>query len=410
MGEQPRHAIADSRVSARVQSFPESVIREMTRLCLHHGGVNLAQGFPDFPAPLELKQAAKAAIDADLNQYAITWGAPRLREAIAVAVKRTYGLEVDPGRDVTVTCGSTEAMMAAMLALIDPGDEAVILEPFYENYGPDAIVSGASPRFVPLRPPDFALPQEAMKAAFTTRTKVVVINTPNNPTGRVLRTEELRLIADLCVDYDAIAVTDEIYEHIVYEGLRHVPMATIGDMAERTVTISGISKTYSVTGWRVAWAIAPPAISDAIKRIHDFLTVGAPAPLQEAAVTALQLPARYYEGLLQLYIGKRQRLLAHLRAAGMSPVTPEGAYYILCDLSDLGLVDDVAFAKWLVGTVGVAAVPGSSFYSRRADGSHLLRFTFSKKDETLDDAGARLAALPELLGRASVPGIERRGA
>jgi aminotransferase len=365
----------------------------MTRLANLHGAVNLSQGFPDFPAPAEIKDAARRAVEADVNQYAITWGARSFREAIARKFTASYGVPVDPEREVTVTCGSTEAMIASFLALLDPGDEIVLFEPFYENYGPDAILSGAIPRFVKLRTPDWTFDPEELRRAFSARTRAVVINTPNNPTGKVFRRAELELVADLCRRHDAVAVTDEIYEHILYDGAVHVPMAALPGMAERTITINGMSKTYSVTGWRVGWAIAAPPLTDAIRKVHDFLTVGAAAPLQEAGVTALSLPPSYYEELAAAYGRRRDRLTGILESAGLRVFRPEGAYYLMTEIDGLGWDDDVAFVRHLVEQIGVAAVPGSSFYRDPLDGRRQVRFAFCKRDATLDEAQARLARL-----------------
>ncbi|MCL6567124.1 MAG: aminotransferase class I/II-fold pyridoxal phosphate-dependent enzyme [Acidobacteriia bacterium] len=369
----------------------------MTRLALQHGAVNLAQGFPDFPAPEAIKQAAQQAIAQDINQYAITWGARPLREAIAEKFQRTQGPAVDPEREVTVCCGSTEAMIASMLAVVDPGDEVVIFEPFYENYGPDAILCGAVPRYVKLRPPEWSFDPEELKDAFGPRTRAIILNTPNNPTGKVFTRTELECIRDLCVRWDAYAITDEIYEHILYDGAEHISIATLEGMRERTITINGLSKTYSVTGWRIGWAIAAPELTAAIRKVHDFLTVGAAAPLQEAGAVALRLPDEYYRRLAADYRARRDRLLAHLERAGFRCYRPAGAYYIMTDISAFlprcG-ADDVAFARYLVEQIGVAVVPGSSFYSQPADGARQVRFCFCKRDETLDAAGARLLQLP----------------
>jgi aminotransferase len=381
------------KASAKAARFTESVIREMTRLANLHGAVNLSQGFPDFPAPRELKEAAAAALAADVNQYAITWGARGLREAIAKTFTARYGIPVDPERDVTVTCGSTEAMIATLLAILDPGDEVVYFEPFYENYGPDSILSGAVPKRVRLRPPDWSFDPDELRRAFGPRTRAVIVNTPNNPTGRVFRRDELSVIAECCLQHDAVAVTDEIYEHIVYEGRTHIPMATLPGMAERTVTINGMSKTYSVTGWRVGWAIAPPVLSAAIRKVHDFLTVGAAAPLQEAGVVALSLPASYYEDLASAYARRRAALLAILTRTGFRAYPPEGAYYVMADIGRFGWPDDVSFVRHLVQDIGVAVVPGSSFFDNPADGHSLVRFAFCKKDETLAEAEGRLLRL-----------------
>jgi aminotransferase len=381
------------RASDKAARFTESVIREMTRLAHLHGAVNLSQGFPDFPAPAEVKEAARRAIEADVNQYAITWGARSLRQAIARKFERLYGVPVDPEREVTVTCGSTEAMMATLLAILNPGDEVITFEPFYENYGPDAILSGAVPRFVKLRPPDWTFDPDELARAFSAKTRAVIVNTPNNPTGKVFARAELVAIADLCRRHDALAVTDEIYEHILYDGAVHIPMATLPGMAERTVTINGMSKTYSVTGWRVGWTIAPPLLTDAIRKVHDFLTVGAAAPLQEAGALALELPASYYTLLAEGYARRRDRLVPMLERAGFRVYRPAGAYYAMTEIDGLGWDDDVAFARHLVEKVGVAVVPGSSFYNDPRDGRRQVRFAFCKKDETLDEAERRLARL-----------------
>jgi len=381
-----------TRVSAKAQRFTESVIREMTRLAIRHGAINLAQGFPDFPAPDEIKEAACAAIEADVNQYAITWGAKSLRDAIASASQRRYGFAVDPEREICVTCGATEAMFSAVLALVDPGDEVVVFEPFYENYGPDAILSGARPRYVRLHEPDWSFDPGELERAMD-GARAIIINTPNNPTGKVFRREELAAIADLCARYDVIAITDEIYEHLVYEGERHVLLASLPGMRERTVTINALSKTYSVTGWRVGWTIAAPALTDAIRKVHDFVSVGAPAPLQEAGAAALGLPEAYYERLAKQYDERRRLMLSILEDAGFRCFPPRGAYYILTDIEGFGYPDDVAFARHLVSEIGVAAVPGSSFYARPESGSQRLRFSYCKKLETLRAAGERLRRL-----------------
>lgn len=379
--------------SQKATQFTESVIREMTRLNQMHGGVNLSQGFPDFPAPAAIKEAACAAIMADVNQYAVTWGTKGLRDAIAREFTRRYAVPVVPDQQVTVTCGSTEAMMATMMALIDPGDEVVIFEPFYENYGPDAILSGATPRFVTLREPDWSFDPDELAAAFSNRTKAIILNTPNNPTGKVFSRAELETIAALCQKWGAIAISDEIYEHIVYDGATHVPIASIDGMAERTVTINSLSKTYSVTGWRVGWAISPPALTGAIRKVHDFLTVGAAAPLQEAGVAALGVADSYYVELARNYQRRRDVLLDILRRRQFTCYVPQGAYYIMTDIGGFGFADDVEFARYLVKDVGVAAVPGSSFYRHAELGRTKLRFCFCKKDETLAAADARLERL-----------------
>src|SRR6195256_4965835 len=379
--------------SKKATQFTESVIREMTRLNHLYGGVNLSQGFPDFPAPAAVKDAACAAINADVNQYAVTWGARPLREAVAREFTRRYGVPVVADEQVTICCGSTEAMMATMMAIIDPGDEVVIFEPFYENYGPDAILSGATPRYVTLHEPDWSFAPDELAAAFNDRTKAIIINTPNNPTGKVFTREELETIAALCRRWDAIAISDEIYEHIIYDGRQHVPMATIEGMAERTVTINGLSKTYSVTGWRVGWTISPPSLTGAIRKVHDFLTVGAPAPLQEAGAVALGLPDQYYLELAAKYKRLRDLLLEILERHHFVCYKPYGAYYIMTDIGAFGFDDDVEFTRYLVKSVGVAAVPGSSFYKNAARGRTKLRFCYRKREETLAEADRRLAKL-----------------
>jgi len=381
------------RPSAKAERFTESVIREMTRLAHLHGAVNLSQGFPDFAAPEEVKEAARRAVSSDINQYAITWGARVLREAIAAKFEALYGVPVDPEREITVTCGSTEAIVASLLAVLDPGDEAVVFEPFYENYGPDAILSGAVPRFVKLRPPDWSFDPDELARAFGPRTRAIVVNTPHNPTGKVFTRAELETIADLCRRHDAVALTDEIYEHILYGGVKHVPIATLPGMKERTITINGMSKTYAVTGWRVGWAIAPAPLTNAIRKVHDFLTVGAAAPLQEAGAVALKLPDQYYKDLADGYDRRRKRMLDILDRAGFRTFRPSGAYYVMTDITALGWDDDVAFSRHMVEEVRVAVVPGSSFYNDPRDGRRQVRFAFCKKDETLDEAERRLSKL-----------------
>jgi aspartate/methionine/tyrosine aminotransferase len=388
-----RAAAASARISAKAGQFTESVIREMTRLALQYNAINLSQGFPDFPAPAEIKRAAQEAIAADINQYAITWGAKSLRNAIAEKFQRWQGITIDPEREITVCCGSTEAMMSSMMAIINPGDEVVVFEPFYENYGPDAILSGATPRFVKLHPPDWRFDPAELAAAFGPATKTIILNTPNNPTGKVFERAELESIRDLCVRWNAYAITDEIYEHMLYDGAQHISMATLDGMRERTITINALSKTYSVTGWRVGWAIAAPEVTSAIRKVHDFLTVGAAAPLQEAGALALKFPASYYETLAREYLARRDRLLGILTGAGFRCFKPHGAYYIMTDISPFGFPDDIAFAKYLVKEIGVAAVPGSSFYQNPADGRTHLRFTFCKTEKTFQAAAERLAKL-----------------
>ena len=382
-------------VSEKAERFTESVIREMTRQAQLYGAMNLAQGFPDFPAPAELKRAAQQAIENDVNQYAITWGAKSLRNAIARQAKAWQGMKVDPEKNITVCCGSTEAMIACLLAVTNPGDEIISFEPYYENYGPDAILSGARPRFVSLRPPadpagEWTFDEGELRRAFNRHTKAIIVNTPNNPTGKVFTRDELQLIADLCQQHNALAITDEIYEHILYDGAEHISMASLEGMSERTITINGISKTYSVTGWRVGWAIAPAVVSDAIRKVHDFLTVGAPAPLQEAAAAGLSLPRSYYVELARGYGRRRDRLYDALSDAGFKAYVPKGAYYMMTDISHFGFKDDVVFTRYLVKEVGIAAVPGSSFYSQPAQGAQQVRFAFCKKDATLEEAAQRL--------------------
>ncbi len=384
---------ARNHIAHRTSVFGESVIREMTRLAMVHGAINLAQGYPDFPAPEFIKQAAIAAINADVNQYAITWGSPRLRKAISDKTKRFSGLDLDPDREITVTCGATEAMMCAMLAVVEEGDEVIVFEPFYENYVPDAAMSGAKLVFVTLRGEDFTFEPDGLRAAFSSKTRAIIVNTPNNPSGKVFSRAELQQIAALCLEFDSLCITDEIYEHILYDGHEHVSIATLPGMYERTITISGLSKTFSVTGWRLGYLLAPPHLSAALRKVHDFLTVGAPAPLQEAGATAIEQSDSYYGELRAMYSRKRGQLLASLREAGFHCHTPQGAYYIMADFRDLGFEgDDTAFAHRLTEKFGVASVPGSSFYRGDA-GNSMVRFTFSKSEETLAEAARRLAAL-----------------
>jgi aspartate/methionine/tyrosine aminotransferase len=384
------------RTALRTHGFTESVIREMTRVATLHGALNLAQGFPDFDAPEILKEAACSAIRADVNQYAVTWGAPRLRRALAAKYARDYGMDVDEAREITVTCGATEAMASVLLALIDPGDEVLIFEPFYENYGPDAVLCGAKPVWLRM-PAGAPLDLDAVRSAVTAHTRAIVVNTPNNPTGRVLTPAELAGLAAVCIEHDLIAITDEIYEHLVYEG-RHVPLATLPGMRERTITISGASKTYSVTGWRIGWIVAPPELTAAVRKVHDFLTVGAPAPLQEACATAIESLAQdYYDALLAGYRERRDVLYRGLVEAGFRCRPPAGAYYIMTDFSALSDESDDVFARRLArggdGVRGVASVPGSSFFHNPQDGRHLVRFAFCKRLETLAAASAQLKRL-----------------
>ncbi|MEA2537538.1 MAG: L-glutamine---4-(methylsulfanyl)-2-oxobutanoate aminotransferase [Chloroflexota bacterium] len=380
-------------ISARAASFTESVIREMNRLAVAAGAVTLAQGFPDFESPRELREAAVEALREDISQYAITWGAKPLREAIAAKTARFHpGWVVDPETQVTVTCGATEAMIAAMLGVVDPGDEILVFEPFYENYGPDAILTGATTRYVTLHEPDWAIDPDELRAAFTPRTRAIVVNSPHNPTGKVFSRAELELIAELCQEHDAVALTDDIYQHIVFEG-EHIPLATLPGMAERTIAIDSLSKTYSVTGWRIGWAIASPELSVGIRRVHDFLTVGAAAPLQAAAEVALGFGDDYYATLAADYRARRDRILPALEAAGFRVHRPAGAYYVMTDIRDLTDEDDVTFARRLIARPGIAGVPGSSFFSHPELGRHKLRFAFPKRIETLDAAAERLSQI-----------------
>jgi aspartate/methionine/tyrosine aminotransferase len=390
---QTKHFLSD-----KVSQFTESVIREMTRQAMLYGAVNLAQGFPDFAAPAEIKEAAQRAVAGDLNQYAITWGAKNLRNAIARQMSVWQGITVNPEKEITVCCGSTEAMISTLLAVCNAGDEVVVFEPFYENYGPDSVLSGARPRFVKLRPPaseggEWTFDEKELRAAFDKHTKAIILNTPNNPTGKVFTRAELELIRNLCLEFDVLAITDEIYEHILYDGTKHISMASLDGMRERTVTINGMAKTYSVTGWRVGWAVAPEKITNAIRKVHDFLTVGAPAPLQEAGAAALSLPAEYYAKLAEGYRSRRDHLIPALEAAGFKCYLPRGAYYVMTDISAFEFADDVEFTKYLVKEIGVAAVPGSSFYRDPRDGARQVRFAFCKKRETLDAAAEKLGRL-----------------
>ena len=381
------------RSSEKALRFTESTIREMTRLSDFHGAVNLSQGFPDFPAPAAVKDAACEAIRTDDNQYALTWGAQPLREAIAREFVRFYGVPVEADTQITVCCGSTEAMISTMLATVNPGDEVIVFEPFYENYGPDTILSGAVPRYVTLREPNWAFDPDELAAAFNNKTKAIIINTPNNPTGKVFSREELSVVAKLCHHWDVLAITDEIYDHIIYDKLEHVPMAAMDGMADRTVTINGLSKTFSVTGWRVGWAIAPPPVSEAIRKVHDFLTVGPAAPLQAAGAVALGLPDGYYTRLACEYQRRRDLLLDILERHKFICYKPSGAYYIMTDIEKFGFSSDVDFARYLVADVNVAAVPGSSFYHDPSLGRTKLRFCFCKTDEVLIEADRRLVKL-----------------
>jgi aminotransferase len=389
--------VKNRHVSRKASLFTESVIREMTREALKHGAVNLSQGFPDFAAPDDIKRVAMKAIADDINQYAITWGARDFREAIARKTKWHLGLDVDPETELTVTCGSTEGMIAAMMATVDPGEEVVVFEPFYENYAPDAILSDAKPRYVPLRAPDWNFDRDKLRSVFNANTKAIIICNPNNPTGKVFTRDELEFIAGLCQEFDALCFTDEIYEHILYprDGaeIEHISMAQLEGMRERTVIVNSMSKTYSVTGWRVGYCIAPPEITSAIRKVHDFLTVGAAAPLQAAGAYALSLPAEYYDRLQADYRARRDLLLPVLEKVGFGTFRPDGAYYIMTDISGFGFANDVEFTRHLIREVGVACVPGSSFYSVPERGAQQVRFCFCKKDETLQLAAERLEKL-----------------
>jgi aspartate/methionine/tyrosine aminotransferase len=382
-------------LAERVKLFSESVIREMTRHANKHGAVNLAQGMPDFEPPASVIEAAAKAMRDGFNQYAITWGAPQLRQAIAAKAKSFNGIDwAEPDKHVTVCCGSTEAMMCAMLALVNPGEEVIVFQPWYENYGPDTKLAQARPVYVELKGADWNFDEEQLRSAFTERTKAIIVNTPHNPTGKVFNRKELSLIADLCIKHDVWAITDEIYEHILYDGREHISIATLPGMADRTITISGLSKTFSITGWRLGYAIAPEEITTGIRRVHDFLTVGAPHPLQMAAVEALRLPDSYYGQLIHKYSEQRTVLCDALKKVGFEFHSVQGAYYVMTDCRPFGWDDDVAFVKeFLIPKIGVAAVPGSSFFEPRKLGAGKVRFMFAKKSQTLEEAGRRLAKL-----------------
>jgi aminotransferase len=383
----------DPLFSQKAARFTESIIRGMSIEAAKYGAVNLAQGMPDFPAPQVLKDAACRAIQDDINQYAITWGSSNLRQAVAEHAARHLGLAVDPETEITVTCGSTEAMLVALLSLINPGDEVILSQPFYENYWPDCVLAGAVPRFVRVRPPRWVFDPCELAAAFCDRTKAIVLCNPNNPTGAVFTREDLEVVAALCCKWNVIAITDEIYEHIIYDGRTHVPIASLEGMFERSVTISGMSKTYAVTGWRIGTIMAPAALSRTFRQIHDFVSIGAAAPLQEAGAVAYRLPRAYYAELAALYQDRRDRLCQALWDVGFAFEPPVGAYYIMANISAFGAQDDVAFAHHLVRDVGVAVVPGSSFFSDKALGRNYVRFCFCKRAETLEAAAQRLRAL-----------------
>ena len=385
--------IAMPAIAKRLNLFSESVIRDMTRIAIQYNAINLSQGFPDFDPPSELVDAAKRAMDGGHHQYAITWGAPRFRQALARKQSLWMGLPLDPDTHIVVTCGSTEAMMAAMMTVCNPGDRVIAFSPFYENYGADAILSGAEPIFVPLHPPDFKFDRDELRRAFATGVKALILCNPSNPTGKVFTREELQCIAELAQEYDAFIITDEVYEHIVYEPYQHTYMAGLPGMFERTISCSSLSKTYAVTGWRLGYVIASPEVIGGARKVHDFLTVGAPAPLQEAAVTALDFPLSYYEDLQAAYTRRRDCFLGYLDRAGLRYTVPQGAYYVLVDISDFGFAEDTAFCVWLAREIGVAAVPGSSFFQEPVN--HLVRFHFAKREETLAAAGSRLLRLKE---------------
>src|ERR671927_1068767 len=388
-------SVSKSRhVSRKASSFTESVIREMTREALKYGAVNLSQGFPDFPAPADIKRRAMEAIERDINQYALTWGSKDFRDAIAAKTHSYLGIEIDPETEITVTCGSTEGMISSMMACVDPGEEVIVFEPFYENYAPDAILSDARPRYIPLRAPDWTFDRDELRAAFNERTKAIIICNPNNPTGQVFTRDEMEFIASLCREFDALCFTDEIYEHILYpredRTVEHISMAQLEGMRERTLVVNSMSKTYSVTGWRVGYVLAPPDVTDAVRKVHDFLTVGAAAPLQRAGAYALRMPPSYYEELGREYLRRRDMLLPALEEAGFRVFRPDGAYYVMTDISAFGFIDDIEFTRHLVREIGVACVPGSSFYSRPELGARQVRLCFCKKDETLEEAALGL--------------------
>jgi aminotransferase len=376
----------------RLNDLTESVIREMTRLALKHDAINLSQGFPDFDPPAELLAAGVETLRGGHNQYTISWGSPRLRAALTDTYARWYGMTLDPETEITITCGVTEAIIASLLGTVDPGDRVIIVEPAHENYVAGVLFAGGEPIWVTLAPPDFALDETQLRAAFAQKPRAIILNTPHNPTGRVFSQAELSLIADLCIEHDTIAITDEIYEHIIYDGRKHVPLATLPGMAERTMTAGGFGKTYAATGWRVAWVIAPPELSNAVRTVHDFLTICAPTPLQEAASVALNLPDSYYVQQIQDYTARRDHMMDILEESGFRATPPEGAYYVMADFSDIQPdMDDVAFARWLTVEKRVAVVPGSSFYNDPTPARHLVRFAFPKQLETLAQAAERLA-------------------
>jgi L-glutamine---4-(methylsulfanyl)-2-oxobutanoate aminotransferase len=383
--------------SQRVGRFTESVIRRMTRVAMECGAVNLSQGFPDFDPPEELRTALEKTAHAGPHQYAVTWGAANFRRALARKQGHFTGLAIDPDAHIVVTCGSTEAMMAAMMTACNPGDKVIVFSPFYENYVADTILSGAEPIYVPLRPPDFAFDPAELRRAFEQRPKALILCNPSNPTGKVFTRDELLQIAALAEEFDVFVITDEVYEHIVYAPHRHVYFSTLPGMFARTVSCSSLSKTYSITGWRLGYVIAPPAFIDGARKVHDFLTVGAAAPLQEAAIAGLEMPDSYYDSLAALYTKKRDLFLGGLREAELQFTEPEGAYYVMVDVSEFGVKDDTAFCEWLAREVGVAAVPGSSFFHEPVN--HLIRFHFAKRENTIQEAVRRLARLRDTAAR-----------
>ena len=380
-------------LSQKSSRFTESVIRGMSIEAARHGAVNLAQGMPDFPAPSVIKAAACRAIEADINQYAITWGSAEIRQAIAEHAAWHLGLEIDPDREITVTCGSTEGMLVALLSLINPGDEVILSQPFYENYWPDCVLAGATPRFVPVRPPGWTFDPDELAAAFNDKTKAIVLCNPNNPTGTVCTREELEQVAALCRKWDVIAITDEIYEHILYDGRKHIALASLDGMRERTVTIGGMSKTYSVTGWRIGTMLAPPGLTHAFRQVHDYVSIGAAAPLQAAGAVAYRMPRDYYDHLATDYQARRDKLCKALLDVGFDLELPQGAYYVMAGIEAFGAIDDIEFARYLVQHIKVATVPGSSFFQDKSLGKGYVRFCFCKRDETLDLAIERLRKL-----------------
>ena len=380
-------------IANRLEKFTESVIRDMTRVAMKHGAINLSQGFPDFDPPGEIVAAARRALDGDYHQYAITWGAPEFRQALAEKQRRFMGIDIDADSNIVVTCGATEAMMVAMMTVCDPGDKVIIFSPFYENYGADTILTGAQPIYVELRPPDFSFDPDELRAAFEQDVKAIMVCNPSNPSGKVFTREELQFIADLAQEFDTYVITDEVYEHIVYTPYEHVYMAGLSGMQERTISCSALSKTYAITGWRLGYVIAAANVIQGARKVHDFLTVGAAHPLQIAAVTGLRFPDSYYEQLRTEYTARKDCFLSYLDRVALPYVEPQGAYYVMVDISDFDYSDDHAFCHWLAEEIGVAAVPGSSFFAEPVD--HLIRFHFAKKVETLEAAGERLLRLRE---------------